>query len=335
MTDGPARKINMEPNQSKEPLVSIILTCHNSERFLRKTLDSVYQQTYKNWELIAVDDGSTDSTPLILKEAVDKDQRIRVIRRETCGGRPAISKNAGLNQAKGDFISFLDHDDIFLSQKIEASLKALLENTDCIAAFHDLTYIDASGESSRRYLENFKEEASPYIQSRTGNIYICSEKFYIFQSLKYAALHTITCLIAAKRIPPGESINFNTEYAICDDTDLWIRLGIMGRMVYIDEVHAQYRIHGSNITSNTLKLNTDAVKYILNNKARLKNKISRCEMDIIDKRLSSSYAVLGWTLRCERKPLQAAHAYWQSFRTSPGWSPLISLLKAWFPVGKR
>lgn len=320
---------------AEEPLVSIVLTCRNSEVFLRETLQSVYAQTYKNWELIAVDDASTDSTPKILQEAADGDQRVKVIRHDVCSGRPSISKNTGLKHAKGDFISFLDHDDLLLSRKIEVLLDALQKNTSCVASFHDLSYIDGAGKIGERYLTKFKKDAVDYLRLKINNVYVCNENFYVFQSLKYAALHTITCMIAPKRIPPGNTINFNTKYTICDDTDLWVRLGLMGEIAYVDEVLAQYRIHGNNITSNSLKFHRDIVFFIKNNKRRLIGKLSPNEMNSLNKRLAAAYADLGWSLRREHKPLQAAQAYFGSFLTVPSWLPLIAALKAWMPISTR
>lgn len=327
--------MDMTLRDADKPLVSIVLTCRNSEAFLRDTLQSVYAQTYKNWELIAVDDASTDSTPQILQEAAGGDQRIKVIRHDVCSGRPSISKNTGLKHAKGDFISFLDHDDLLLSRKIEVLLDALQQNTSCVASFHDLSYIDGEGKIGERYLSNFKKDAVDYLILKKNNIYVCNKNFYVFQSLKYAALHTITCMIAPKRIPLGHSIYFNTDYTVCDDTDLWIRLGQMGEIAYVDEVHAQYRIHGNNITSNYLKFHRDIVLCIKNNKRRLSGKLSSNEMNSLNKRLAAAYADLGWSLRREHKPLQAARAYFGSFVTVPSWLPLIAALKAWMPISTR
>ena len=94
-----------------EPLVSIITPVYNAERFLSETIKSVKEQTYKNWELLLVDDCSKDNSAKIIKEFNRTDDRIKYIKLEKNSGA-SISRNTGIKNAKGRFIAFVDSDDL-------------------------------------------------------------------------------------------------------------------------------------------------------------------------------------------------------------------------------
>lgn len=105
-------------------LVSIIIPCYNQGQFLEETLQSVFVQQYPYWECLLIDDGSTDETETIATHWASKDKRFRYFKRENSG--VSATRNYGLQLAKGDYIQFLDADDILAEDKIERSL-ALIE----------------------------------------------------------------------------------------------------------------------------------------------------------------------------------------------------------------
>ena len=106
-------------------MVSVIMPVYNTEEYLPDALNSVVNQTYSDWELIAVDDGSTDRSGYLLDLWASHDQRIRVIHTSNHG--ISAARNTGLNEMKGDFIQFLDSDDRLASTALEESLKSLSE----------------------------------------------------------------------------------------------------------------------------------------------------------------------------------------------------------------
>lgn len=106
----------------QSPLISIIVPIYNMEKYLRKCIDSILCQTYKNIELILVDDGSTDSSPQICDEYAELDDRVKVIHKHNTG--QADSRNKGINIAKGEYIGFVDSDDW-----IDADMYEVLYNT--------------------------------------------------------------------------------------------------------------------------------------------------------------------------------------------------------------
>lgn len=108
-------------------LVSIIIPTYNSEKFLDRTISGVLNQSYQNWELIIVDDCSKDGTVDIINNWKEKDSRIKLIVLKSNSGGPAHPKNIGLQEARGKYIAFLDHDDEWLPEKLEKQV-AFLEN---------------------------------------------------------------------------------------------------------------------------------------------------------------------------------------------------------------
>lgn len=112
-------EINHLAMVTSAPLVSIIMPAHNSEQFIGMAIDSVRAQTYQNWELIVVDDNSTDSTCKIVEDYEHRDGRISLHNTKYHNGMPSAPRNTGVDLAKGRFISFLDSDDLWTNTKLE------------------------------------------------------------------------------------------------------------------------------------------------------------------------------------------------------------------------
>ena len=109
-------KVEIESNEYEE-LVSIIMPSYNTGKYISESIQSVLNQTYQNWELIIVDDCSTDDTDKVIKTFLS-DNRIRFLKNEINSGA-AVSRNYALREAKGKWIAFLDSDDIWVPQKLE------------------------------------------------------------------------------------------------------------------------------------------------------------------------------------------------------------------------
>ena len=122
------------------PLISVIVPIYNVENYLDKCIDSIVNQTYKNLEIILVDDGSPDRCPSICDEWAEKDSRIKVIHKKN--GGVSSARNAGINIAKGDYIGFVDGDDIIENDTYSIMIsKVVEENADiCMCSFKYLNY---------------------------------------------------------------------------------------------------------------------------------------------------------------------------------------------------
>ena len=132
-------------------LVSIITPSFNSEKFIAETIQSVQNQSYQNWEMIIVDDSSTDQTVTIVEQLIKNDSRIRLFQLDKNSGA-GIAREKALSIANGDYISFLDADDLWKPQKLEKQLQFLKENkVPFTFSFYDC--IDEKGNALNRIVE--------------------------------------------------------------------------------------------------------------------------------------------------------------------------------------
>lgn len=132
----------LDTSEVNSPKVSILMPCYNSEAYLTRTIDSVLANDYQNWELIAVDDGSTDSTLLILQEYAKVDSRIKVFSKEN-GGKPSITLNICLSNVSGELITLLGHDDEYSPSYLSKTVNCHIQTSadivipDCRFVYSD------------------------------------------------------------------------------------------------------------------------------------------------------------------------------------------------------
>ena len=131
-----------------EPLVSIITPVYNAERFLSDTIKSVQNQTYKNWEILLIDDCSKDNSAQIIKEFQKYDNRIKYIKLKKNSGA-SVSRNDGIRNAKGRFIAFVDSDDIWKPEKLEIQIKYMLKE-NLGFTFTSYRYMKENGELTNK-----------------------------------------------------------------------------------------------------------------------------------------------------------------------------------------
>jgi teichuronic acid biosynthesis glycosyltransferase TuaG len=132
-------------------LVSIITPTYNAEKFIRATIESVQNQTYQNWEMILVDDASTDETVKIISDFAEKDSRIKLFKLEKNSGN-GFARNIALEKAVGKYIAYLDADDLWFPNKLEKQIEFLEENNlHFTFSFYDC--IDEEGNSLNRRVE--------------------------------------------------------------------------------------------------------------------------------------------------------------------------------------
>lgn len=128
----------------KQALVSIITPVYNAQAFLADTIQSVIKQTYPHWELILVDDASSDGSVALIKSFQEKDDRIRLIALEVNSGA-AVARNTGIDQAKGQFIAFIDADDMWLEDKLAKQIAFMSQNAYAFT-YTGLAFVDQDGQ---------------------------------------------------------------------------------------------------------------------------------------------------------------------------------------------
>ena len=133
---------------NKEELISIIVPVYNSEKFIKDTIKTVEEQTYENWELLLVNDCSTDNSKKIIEEYEKKDKRIKLIDLEQNSGA-AIARNTGIDRANGKYIAFLDSDDLWEKEKLEKQIKFIKKN-NCVFSFTGYEFANEDGIGNGR-----------------------------------------------------------------------------------------------------------------------------------------------------------------------------------------
>ena len=165
--------------KNNSPLVSVIVPIYNMEKYLRKCVDSIINQTYHNLEIILVDDGSPDQCPQICDEYAEKDSRIVVIHKKN--GGLSSARNAALDVCQGDYIGFIDSDDYIEPNMYENLLEAIITEDGAIGA----TGVAVESESGiTKYVvnaDNVDESKGQYVESlllHKGDVSVCSKLFH-------------------------------------------------------------------------------------------------------------------------------------------------------------
>ena len=220
--------------------LSIIITSYNSAKYLKFSINSVLKQTYKNFELIIVDDGSSDKSRSIINHYRNLDKRIKILFIKKNSGTAAIPRNEGVKLSKGDYICFLDADDIWKIDKLEKQIKGIKKNT--IISFTSCNYIKENGTEYSSYLENAIRR---YLQ-----------KFTIKKGINglftYNPIILSSVLIKKKEF---EKYYFDTSKSIIgiEDFDLWLKI-----LFRINKKQIQFcdeRLVKIRRTSNSLNIN--------------------------------------------------------------------------------
>lgn len=137
-------------------MVSIITPCYNAESFIKDTIISVLNQTYQDWEMLIVDDCSTDNSADIIKEFQKIEKRIRYFRTPAPSGSPAAPRNIGVANAKGDYIAFLDSDDLWLPDKLEKQVK-FMDTNNHVVSYSFYEKMDWQGNRAGRIVRGFSK----------------------------------------------------------------------------------------------------------------------------------------------------------------------------------
>jgi glycosyltransferase involved in cell wall biosynthesis len=212
-----------------KPLVSIIMPCYNGEAFLAEAVGSVLGQTFRDFELIVVDDGSTDGSAGILARYGDP---VRVMRQANRG--VSAARNAGIEAARGNFIAFLDADDTWEPDFLEEMVKGMADPQTAIAycGWQNV----GVGEGKPFVPPNYEGA------DKMGHL------------LRFASLWPIHAILIRRSLMPA-GLPFNPAYPACEDYDLWLRIASFHRIQLVPRVLAYYRKHGdANATSNQARV---------------------------------------------------------------------------------
>ena len=209
-------------------LVSIITPCYNSEKFLDECISSVLNQTYQNWEMLIVDDNSSDNSSILINSYSKKDERIKPHYLNDNIG-PAMARNKAISKAKGKYLAFLDSDDVWLPKKLEVQTNFMKKN-NCAFVFSSYSVI--SDDDKLKYTISVPET-------------ITYKKY-----LKNTIIGCLTVMLDKEKFKKIEMPNLRSSH----DMALWLNLLKQEKYAYgIQQKLAIYRDHKSSNTSNKFK----------------------------------------------------------------------------------
>jgi glycosyltransferase involved in cell wall biosynthesis len=221
------------------PLISVVIPVYNGEKTIQKTIQSVLRQTLSDFELIVINDGSQDSTLEIVNSI--EDSRITVFSYPNAG--LAASRNRGIYQASGEYISFIDADDLWTPDKLESQLKALQENPQAAVAYSWTNCIDEFCQFSRR-----------------GNYIIANG--YVYPRLLLMDFLENGSNVLIRRQAFNEVGYFDESLSAVEDWDMWLRLAIRYHFVAVQSPQILYRVSANSMSDNLDKMETACLQVI-------------------------------------------------------------------------
>ena len=229
------------------PKVSVIVPCYNQAQFLAETLDSVLAQTHKNWECIIVNDGSTDNTETVAMDYCDRDKRFVYHKKEN--GGLSSARNAGLDIAQGDYVQFLDSDDILLPNKLEYQIRAMeTDNLDVCVCHHSMFTTDIN-----QTWENFFSQ-SIYDLTYHGFVYNWGETFVI-------AIHSG---LFSHSFLKSSHIHFDEHVYALEDWLFWVSIiRAKGTICEIQDKLTLYRVQTSSMTHDKKRMQSNRLRVYL------------------------------------------------------------------------
>jgi glycosyltransferase involved in cell wall biosynthesis len=212
--------------QQKAPAISVVMPLYNTERHLAASLDSVLGQTFTDFEIIAVDDGSKDGTVAILRDYEARDSRIRVLSRPNTGIVGAL--NDGLALARADFVARMDGDDLCLPDRFEKQVSYLTQHPECVLVGSQVLLIDPEGQP-----------ICPHKLTRLTHEEIDHDHLN-----RWPVIHPAVMMRRAAIEKIGR---YRESYKWLEDLDLFLRLAEVGKLANLPDTLLKYRLHFNSV----------------------------------------------------------------------------------------
>ena len=209
---------------NSNPVVSVVMACWNGERFLRESTDSVLNQTFKDLELLIIDDCSTDGSWALIETLARKDPRVRALRTPINSG-PAGARNLGLAAARGEYVAFLDCDDLWVHTKLERQLSFMKEN-------------------------NFPFTYTEYQILGNPDLVITGPKTITERKMKNYCYPGCLTVMYKRGLIPG--LKIETSLRSRNDYAMWLKISKAASCHLLQETLAYYRIHKGSVSHSGL-----------------------------------------------------------------------------------
>ena len=220
------------------PRISVVMPVYNAERYLKEAIDSILEQTYENFELIAINDGSKDKSGEILDHYAKIDRRVVVVHQKNSGIVKTL--NSGIVQAKGEFIARMDSDDISFPRRFEQQIEVFDTNDDVVLVAGSFEVIDEEGEFIYREV----------VPTRDRDI---KRSMLLRNPIAHGSV--------TFRKSACEKVGlYSDAFGPTEDFELWTRLATVGKFVGLEASIFRWRINTQGISSNNNKLQLEIMK---------------------------------------------------------------------------
>lgn len=291
------------------PLISVVIPTYNRADLLPRALRSVLDQTFRDFELIIVDDGSTDNTKEIVDGFRSSFENIIYVSQPN-SGQCAYPKNHGIELSKGRFVAFLDSDDEWMPKKLEMQLRVLQKEPDLGFVGCNITVFDnATGETLRTH------ELDRYVRND-----------FVEEMLRLNVL-TPSAVMVRREVLKDVGV-FDTELNVADDLDMWLRISDKYRFGFVPEYLLRYCIHGGSMLGN-LRVKEEALeteRIFLKHRTRLLRYPSVYRSTL--RRLGSKFCATG-------EPKKGRAYYAEALRSEPGNIKIRFLYLSSYLFGKK
>ncbi len=240
---------------STVPLISVIIPAFNYAHYLPETLASLFAQTHSNWECLIVDNNSTDHTKALVLSYSEKDERVKYFC-ETIKG-PSYARNTGLENANGEFIQFLDADDLLQAAKFESAMALFHKFKDADIVYSDMRYFHSEQKEKHYYTMSLDNTADkkwmPYSEGSKADV---------LPSLLKENIMVISSPII-RRSTLKQIGGFDEQLAYNEDWELWLRFAFENKTFIFDKqdnTRALVRVHSKSHSNNLFKMFTSGLK---------------------------------------------------------------------------
>lgn len=286
------------------PLVSVIIPVYNAEKYIEQTIQSVLQQTFQDFEIIVLNDGSKDHSGEIIQRMQQADNRIQYIPKANTG--VSDTRNIGISKAKGKYLAFLDADDLWKPDNLERKISKLSE-TEKKWIFSDHESIDENGNliSDTKRVLSSNDILNRLLLWDRGDVVPgpCSN------------------IVAEKKLF-DEGVKFDVSLSSPADRDICIQLAATTEPAIIQEKLWQYRIHAQSMSNQNLKVAKEVIVFI----KKMKNSTLFESRDVKRKALSNLYYMLAGYYNNNGHKLSGLKYFGKAVLLSPGnvWNKKIS-----------
>jgi len=302
---------------SQQPLVSVIIPAYNASVWIAETILSVLAQDYKDYEIIVIDDGSTDDTAVIVKRFKDK---VLYIHKQN--GGQSSARNLGIRAARGKYIAFIDADDLWTKDKLRLQVE-LLESTNRQWVYSDALAFD---NQNGNILYKFSEISKQFEGDILKNLY------------KACFIPMLTTMIHRDVFTTIGLFNENASMRNREDWEMWLRIAANYPVVLIPQILAYYRVHSTSATGNenlTSRMN-GLISVIQEAAIRERDRLGPMKNTI----LSRIYYLFGRLYALRGETIFAQKLFEKSIKLTPGWiypyiSWMIAPITPWVEIQRK